>query len=114
MKSQTISLNQEYDETKLILLLIKEELKSHKFFAVLRTIGLDDAYFQSDLSTVILNHVGLVDDSNETIDFYFDLLERFSASLDLNTESAKREALNMYKELLMEVERRELITEQKD
>jgi hypothetical protein len=98
-------------DDKIVLILIKEELKSHKFFAVLRTIGLDDAYFQSDLSTVILNHVGLVDDSNETIDFYFDLLERFSASLDLSTESAKREALNMYKELLREAERRELSSE---
>ncbi len=106
MKGIDISLADLPVEDSLILILIKEELKSHKFFGVLRTIGLDDAYFQSDLSSVILNHVGLVDDTNETIDFYFDLLERFSANLEVNNESAKAEALNMYRELLKEIERR--------
>jgi hypothetical protein len=44
---------------KLILRLIYEDLKGHKFFDGLRTLGLDDDFYQPELGSLILEYVGL-------------------------------------------------------
>lgn len=106
MKSPNIPLVELPHEIELILLLIKEELKSHKFFGVLRSVGLDDAYFQSDLSAVILTYVGLADESNETMDFYFDLLDTYSQKIEADNVSVMKQALNFYIDLVEEKRRR--------
>lgn len=91
---------------ELILVLLREELKSHKFFGVLRTIGLDDAYFQTDLSDTILKFVGLNDETNHTLDLYFNLLEKHSQNIEANNESVMKEAHEFYNELIDEHKKR--------
>jgi hypothetical protein len=90
----------------LTLHLIKEELKSRKFFNVLRTVGLDDAFYQADLYSPILEHFELNDDSNETLDFYYALFEKYSVTVEANENSLTRAALDVYAELVEEKKRR--------
>lgn len=99
------ALNGQFTE-ELILVLLREELKSHRFFGVLRTIGLDDAYFQTDLSDTILKFVGLNDETNHTLDLYFNLLEKHSQIIEANNESVMKEAQEFYSELIEEHKKR--------
>ena len=60
------------------LYLIKEELKSRRFFEGLHKVGVDDIYFQPHLDKLILKSVGLDDGTDETSEFYFKIMERRS------------------------------------
>jgi hypothetical protein len=90
----------------LILYLLKEELKSRRFFNGLREIGLDDSYFQPDFSTIVLAYTGFTDEENETYDFYFNLLEKYSQQIEPEDESVMKHAFNVYIDLLAERKRR--------
>ena len=90
----------------LALLLIGEELKSHKFFSTLRTLGLDDAFYQTDLSSFILASVNLNDESNETLDFYFALLEKHSQCITTTKASVIKAATAFHADLMSEQKRR--------
>jgi hypothetical protein len=94
---------------ELILLLLKEDLKSRKFFNSLRVVGLDDSYYQSDFSPVILADAGLDDEQNETYDFYYNLMEKHSELMESNNDSAINHAFEIYLELIMEKKRRSLL-----
>lgn len=80
----------------LILLLIGEELKSHKFFSALRKLGLDDAFYQTDLSTYILNYTGFDAEQDAVVDRYFHLLSHYSEQLEANCASVRDCAFGFY------------------
>lgn len=81
------------------LYLIKEELKSRKFFNTLQTMGLDDCYFQPHLDTLILRSLDLDDDSDKTFDAYYEIIEHRSKKIDADDESIMKQALKVYMEL---------------
>jgi len=91
----------------LILHLIKEELKCHKFFSGLRELGLDDCFYRPDFSSLILSCIGFKDEENETFDFYFGLLDKYSRQLEPTNESAVMHALSIYVQLVAEVKMRQ-------
>ena len=91
----------------LLLYLIKEELKSRRFFNGLREIGLDDCYFQPDFSSIVLAYTGFTDEENATYDFYFNLLEKYSVMIEAADESVIKHAFNVYIDLLAERKRRD-------
>ena len=84
----------------LILLLIGEELKSHKFFSALRKLGLDDAFYQTDLSTYILNHTGFDAEQDAVVDRYFHLLSHYSEQLEATRASVRDCAFGFYVNLV--------------
>lgn len=84
---------------KLILLLLGEELKSCKFFSTLRQLGLDDTFYQTDLSTCILNNMGLDAEQHEVLNRYFDLLSHHSQQLEATPESVQECAFRFYMDL---------------
>lgn len=88
------------------LYLIKEELKSRKFFNSLRESGLDDCHYQPHLDELIMASVGLDDDSNETFDFYYNTIEEYSEKIVPGESSAVEQAFNVYLELVIEVRRK--------
>lgn len=106
MKSTMYQLVKLPSEVQIILYLIKEELKSHKFFSALREIGLDDSYYQSELNPIILAHFDLDDESNETMDLYFALLEKYSRIIEPGNNSLQNEAFNFYVDLMMTKKKR--------
>jgi hypothetical protein len=88
------------------LYLIKEELKSRRFFEGLHTIGIDDIYFQPDLDKLILKSVDLDDGTDETNEFYFEIMARRSMKIDADNDSIVTQALKVYIELMTEKKRR--------
>ncbi|HTJ53215.1 MAG TPA: hypothetical protein VL443_27360 [Cyclobacteriaceae bacterium] len=92
---------------EITLQLIKEELKSRKFFNALLDLGLDNCPYQSNLDDLIMNFVGLNDDADETFDFYYDVMDRHGKLITANKESIGRQALEAYDELMVEIKRRE-------
>lgn len=82
------------------LYLIKEELKSRKFFRALQDMGLDDCYYQPHLDTLILRNLDMDDDSDETFDAYYKIIERRSQKISPDNDSIMKQALKVYHELL--------------
>jgi hypothetical protein len=91
------------------LFLIKEELKSRRFFEGLHSVGLDDVYLQPHLDRLILKSVGLDDGTDETGEFYFKIMERRSKKIDADNDSIVTQALKVYMELVAERKRRKQI-----
>jgi hypothetical protein len=88
------------------LFLIKEELKSRRFFEGLHSVGLDDVYLQPHLDKLILKSVGLDDGKDETFEFYDKIMERRSKKIDAENDSIVSQALKVYMELAAEKSRR--------
>jgi hypothetical protein len=94
-------------QKELILQLLKQELKSYRFFNGLREVGLDDSFYHSDFSSLVLTYIGFDDEENATYDFYFGLLEKYSALFQPNEEVVMKLALNVYVELVAELRNRQ-------
>jgi hypothetical protein len=84
------------------LFLIKEELKSQRFFEGLHNIGIEDIYFQPHLDKLILKCVGLDDGKDETAKFYFEVLERRCMKVRADNDSIVMQAVKVYVELMNE------------
>jgi len=89
---------------ELLLFLIKEDLKSRKFFDGLRELGLDDAWYGSELSTLIIAYAGLDNESDADNDFYYHLMCRH-LQFQNDRESLMQCAVNVYTELMAEKEK---------
>lgn len=89
----------------LILQLLKQELKSYRFFNGLREVGLDDSFYHSDFSSLVLTYIGFDDEENVTYDFYFALLEKYSGLFQPNEEVVMRLAQSIYEELVVELKK---------
>jgi len=87
-------------EADLCLYLLKEELKSWKFFNSLRQAGLDGSIYQMDLSSAILGLAGLSDQQNDIQDFYFHLMDKLSNEMEPVPHDMMRCALVAYGELM--------------
>lgn len=90
--------------SELSLFLLREELKSYKFFNKLEALGFTETYFQPDLAPLILVTVGFTDKTDKLFDWYQGLLHYYSKQLKPNDESVNVAALDFYKELLKEKE----------
>jgi len=89
-------------ETQLSLFLITEELKIRKLFNTLREIGIEDCYYEPDLSFLILKSVGLNDGKDETFYHFSDLMDKRSEKIKPEHDSIMKQALKVYQELMNE------------
>lgn len=96
---------------ELTLFLIREELKSRKFFSGLQELGLDDCYYQPHLDELIMANVGLDDDQDKTFDFYYNIMEKYSKEIEPDRDSITEQAFNAYMELVCEQKRRAALNE---
>lgn len=87
------------NDIQITLYLIREELKSRKLFRVLSKAGLDDCYFQPHLDTLILRNLGLDDGTDNTFNFYSDIIERRSKKIKPDNDSIMKQAIKVYEEL---------------
>jgi len=90
---------------KLTLFLIKEELKTRKFFNSLRQLGLSDSPYQPNLDELIMTNIGF-DNSNESFEFYYEVIEKYSKKIESDEDSIIELALNVYIDLIIEYRRR--------
>jgi hypothetical protein len=71
----------ELPRSELCIYLIIEELKSNKFFSILREAGLEGSIYQADLSEVVLKLAGFIDPPNQLSMLYFQLVETHSMEM---------------------------------
>jgi hypothetical protein len=96
----------------LILYLIREELKSRKFFSGLQRLGLDYCFYQPHLDKPILAAVGFDDPSEEVYKFYFKVIEKRSRKIREDEESITMQARKVWKTLVHLSDRRNLVGEE--
>lgn len=82
-------------------------------FNSLNKLGLYNSYYQPNLDNLIMAYVGLLDDANQTFDFYYTVVENHSKLINETNESVIEQALEVYIALSAEVKRREFIVEHK-
>jgi hypothetical protein len=82
----------------LTLYLIREELKSQKFFNILSKAGIDDIYYQPRLGKAILMNMGMDDERDETFEFFYKLIEKRSKKIQMDWESITKQAVKVYAE----------------
>lgn len=92
------------EPSPLLLHLIREELKSRKFFSGLQKLGLDYCYYQPQLDKPILAALGFEEPSDEVYRFYFKLIEKRSRKIREDEESITRQAEKVYRELVVRAE----------
>jgi hypothetical protein len=90
----------------LVLSLIKEELKTRKFFDALQQAGLDDCYFQPHLDRLILKNLGMDDGTDGTFNLYSDIIEKRSKKIEADQDSIMKQALKVYIELIIAKKKR--------
>jgi hypothetical protein len=96
-------------DIELVLYLIKEELKTRKFFNGLSQIDCDGSFYQPDLSQLVLTIIGFDERPDDLYDFYFRLVERHIEKIGPDHEKVIQESFEIYLELVMEKRRREKI-----
>lgn len=93
------------EPSALTLYLLREELKSRKFFSGLQRLGLDYCFYQPHLDKPILAAVGFEEPSDEVYNFYFKLIEKRSRKIREDEESITRQARRVYRRLVVEREK---------
>lgn len=93
-------------EIDLVLLLIREELKSHKHFDSLYHAGLDDCIYQPHLAKLILAKLELDDGSDATFEFFSALIEKRAKKIQPDIDSIMTQTVKVYVDLMIEKKRR--------
>lgn len=73
-----------------------------KFFNGLAKVGLDDCFYRSDFSTLVLYSLDFCNPPDEIFQFYFNLIEEHSERIEADNDSVMTEALHVYTELMIE------------
>jgi hypothetical protein len=88
------------EDLELILFLIREQLKSRKFFDGLAALGLTDSYYQSHFESVILRKLEMDDGTDELYNFFTELIGKYSQGLDGENQTLVNAAMSVYRELI--------------
>lgn len=97
---KAITIHPATDAESFLLSLISEELKSRKFFNTLLELGLDNSYYQPHLDEAILSCLGITDESNATLDFYFTVMNEHAEKIGVKEESVVEQAKVVYSKLV--------------
>lgn len=106
LKTRNLRLVKLPPKIELVLFLIKEELKSAKFFNGLSKVGLDDCYYQSHFGTLILGYMGFDDRPDDLYNFYVSLIDKYSEKIEPDGNSITKYAFEVYVELVIEKKQR--------
>lgn len=90
----------------LTLFLIREELKSQKFFNGIQQLGISDCYYQPHLGKAILAQLNMDDGSDEIYEFYYKLIDKRSKKIDEDYDSVMKQTMKVYVALMGEKKRR--------
>jgi hypothetical protein len=84
----------------LALFLIREELKSRRFFNTLREAGIEDVYYQPQLDKAIFVILELEEDNEETFKGYTRIMEDHAMRIRQDSEVIQEEAVGAYEKLV--------------
>jgi len=89
-------------EVELTIYLIKEDLKSNKFFNTLATVGFEDNPYRSDFGMMVLASIGFEKRSDELYELYYNLLNKYSEKVENDNRKVIKAAFNLYVDLIIE------------
>lgn len=92
-------------DMELVLFLIREDLKSAKFFDTLEKVDLSGCFYQSHFHTVILAYMGFAEISDEVFSFYTDLIDEYSERVEEDNALLTDLAVEVYEKILAEKRR---------
>jgi hypothetical protein len=98
-----VKLPQAIDE---ILYMIREDLKSQKYFDGQAALNGTDSPYRPHLAKLILRNMNLDDGSDEIFQFYFRLIEKRSKRIGEDNTSTMKQVMKVHAALLMEKGRR--------
>jgi hypothetical protein len=82
-----------------IFFLIREELKSQKYFNTLNELGHTDNFYQPHLGKLILLLMDLDDGTDEIFQFYYAVVEKRSKKIGMDNKSVMKQVMKVYGEL---------------
>jgi hypothetical protein len=94
------------EKAELVLYLIKQELKSNKFFNTMAELGGGDSYYRPCLDTVILSYSGFADHSDDLLEFYVERIDHYSNKIGIDETSLTKYAFKLLVDLEMEKQKR--------
>lgn len=100
MSKSIISLTRLANHEQVTIYLIEQQLKTHRFFDDLESIGLGSYDFEPNLDHLILKNMELDDGTDRTYTLYPRILDKHSKQLKPQYKAIKRQAVKMYKELI--------------
>jgi hypothetical protein len=88
------------------LYLIREELKSAKFFDGLSRVGVDDVYYQSHHGLLILSYMGFDTIPDDLSNFYTGLIDKYCEKIEEDKDVIMKCAFEVYVEMMIEKRKR--------
>jgi hypothetical protein len=90
-------------KTELILYLIKVEIKNRKLLNGLNDLGFDTTPYTIDFSQIVLSIIGFEKLSEEMLNFYNELMDRYIENVDIWNfgEELNDVTFSIYSDLLM-------------
>ena len=98
-----VKLPQRLDE---ILYMIREDLKSQKYFDGQAELNGVESPFRPHLAKLILLRMNLDDGSDEIFEFYYRLVEKRSKKIGEDNDSIMKQVMSVYAELVGEKQRK--------
>ena len=86
MSTETKTISESSNAKDLVTALIREDLKSQKVFNHLRALGLEDTFYQCDLSEIVLKEIGLTAESGKNQYHYFRLVKELASRVTANQQ----------------------------
>jgi hypothetical protein len=83
-----------------VLFLIREQLKSRRFFNAMRSLGVGESIGEVHLEALILHMMEIDDGSDEVINFFSMLLDKHSQEFDEDLDTLDKSAVVVYSQLV--------------
>lgn len=88
------------------IFLIIHELKLHLIYRAIEPVATLDIYMEMGLHRLILKQVNLLDGEDETYEFYFGLIDKWTADFNSDPYVLTKRALKIYNTLIEERDQR--------
>lgn len=95
------------EKAELVLYLIKQELKSTRYFNTMAELGGGDVYFHPCLDSAILTCAGFREHPDDLLDFYIRKIDHYSKKIGPDDESVTKYAFKLFLDLEIEKKKRE-------
>ena len=102
LKKLNVQLLKLPSEIEFTLFLIKEDLKSNRFFNTLAKVGFEDNPYRSDFGIMVLASIGFEDRSDKLYELYYNLLNKYSEKIESDNKKNIKAAFNLYIDLIIE------------
>jgi len=85
--------------TDVLLFIIREELRNRSFFNTLLQVGIEDSWYRSDFSPLIMRFTGLEINFENDFKYYDAIMDKYSEAIEPGDRSLEEAAVAALQEL---------------